>query len=94
MSAAAGAGSTEPDAPRVQRPPRLPPITDPRLQSALRHLPVIQRCLLLLIYEGGMTPGVAGQQLGIDELEVARVLARSLARLARHLASRPGGMGN
>ncbi len=72
---------------------------DPRLEHMLgmqaiaRHwgeLPVREQQIVVLHYYRGMTQAQIGQQLGISQMHVSRLLARALGYLRPRVFGRPG----
>ena len=72
---------------------------DPRLehmlgmQAVARHwgeLPVREQQIVVLRYYRGMTQAQIGQQLGISQVQVSRLLARALGYLRPRLFGQPG----
>jgi RNA polymerase sigma-B factor len=49
--------------------------------ALLRYLPPRDREVLDLYYQGDMTQGAIGERLGISQMQVSRILTRSLQRL-------------
>ena len=51
------------------------------LAELLRHLPSRDRAAVCLYFQGDLTQADIGERLGISQMQVSRILARSLARL-------------
>jgi len=51
------------------------------LAGLLRHLPTRDRAAVCLYFEGDLTQADIGERLNISQMQVSRILARSLARL-------------
>ena len=63
------------------------------LAELLRHLPSRDRAAVCLYFQGDLTQADIGERLGISQMQVSRILARSLARLRDLLEElhQPGG---
>ncbi|OLL76039.1 RNA polymerase sigma factor SigB [Pseudonocardia sp. Ae168_Ps1] len=61
------------------------------LRPALRRLPERERTILLLRFFGNRTQTQIAEEVGLSQMHVSRLLARSLATLRRHLVEEPGG---
>ena len=51
------------------------------LAELLRHLPSRDRAAVCLYFQGDLTQADIGERLGMSQMQVSRILARSLARL-------------
>jgi RNA polymerase sigma-B factor len=51
------------------------------LAGLLRHLPPRDRAAVCLYFQGDLTQAEIGERLGVSQMQVSRILARSLARL-------------
>ncbi len=72
---------------------------DPRLEHILgmqaiathwAELPVREQQIVVLSYYRGMTQAQIGQQLGISQMQVSRLLARALSYLRPRICGQPG----
>jgi RNA polymerase sigma-B factor len=63
------------------------------LAGLMRHLPPRDRAAICLYFQGDLTQADIGERLGISQMQVSRILARSLARLRELPAElhQPGG---
>jgi RNA polymerase sigma-B factor len=62
------------------------------LGRLLRHLPPRDRAAVCLYFHGDLTQADIGERLSISQMQVSRILARSLARLSElSLGARPAG---
>lgn len=51
------------------------------LAGLLRHVPPRDRAVVCLYFEGDLTQADIGERLGVSQMQVSRILDRSLARL-------------
>jgi RNA polymerase sigma-B factor len=88
-----------PGRPRVARLSDRPGAEDPRLEHMLGmqalsvhwgELPVREQQIVVLYYFRGLTQAQIGQQLGISQMQVSRLLAGALSYLRPRLFGQPG----